>query len=78
MNLTRDTRGMVIQSFAPKGGKTITAGAYVPTSNETIILGNVTDITLDNIIVSYPAGTVVILLQGVSYTFGTDTPVHSM
>jgi len=78
MKLVRDDKGVVIQAFSPKKGKVITSGTYVPSNTETAILGNAVDITIDDTVVSYPSGTVVILVKGIQYTFGSDTPVHLM
>jgi len=78
MDLGRDTKHVTIQGFIPRKGTTLVAGDRTPTQVESYKLGNTVDITIDEVIVSYEKGEKLILEPGVTYTFGSDTPVHKM
>ena len=77
MLLVDDKNGHTIQGFAPNKG--ITYSSTVTVQEVTgAKLGSDVTISIDSKTVNYTAGEGIILIPGVSYTFGSSVDCHIM
>ena len=77
MLLVDDKNGNTIQGFAPNKG--VTYNGTVTVEKVTgVKLGSDITIAIDSKIVNYTAGEGIILIPGVSYTFGGSVDCHIM
>jgi len=79
INLPEANRKQFIQGFVPRIGTELVGGdPYTPTETEVYKLATVVDVTIDGVTCEYQKGEKLILEKGITYTFGSDTPVHKM
>ena len=77
MLLVDDKNGNTIQGFAPNKGVTY-SGTVTVQKVTGAKLGIDVSITIDSKTVNYTAGEGIILIPGVTYTFGSSVDCHTM
>ena len=77
MLLVDDKNGNTIQGFAPNKGATYNGTVTVQKATGAK-LGSEVTITINSKTVNYTAGEGIILIPGVSYTFGSSVDCHIM
>ena len=77
MNLVHDESGFRIQGFAPSKGVTYN-GAVTVTQTTGVKLGVDVNISINSKTITYSSGDGLILVPGVTYTFGSSVDCHIM
>ena len=77
MNLVHDESGFRIQGFAPSKGVTY-SGSVTVTQTTGVKLGADVNISINSKTITYSSGDGLILVPGVTYTFGSSVDCHIM
>jgi len=77
MRLEKDSGYTPIQGFAPTSGGQL-SGAYTPKSTVAVRFATEVEITIGAVVITYSAGEGLVLVKGITYTFGSAVNVHVM